>query len=130
MFKKTLTAVTLSTATALAALAAQVKTIATTIAIATVLAVTLNGCLSDQKQQIAKCELEALKFYPDSDHPYYSHDFERSHYVSKCMAAAGYEYVVTGKRCDFNPTESNAYCYRPMDPVNRAAFLLEIGENK
>jgi hypothetical protein len=53
-----------------------------------VVALALGGCTPDQ--DIARCEIEAIRLYPN-DPPTWEKDVA-SQYITKCMKAKGYEY--------------------------------------
>jgi hypothetical protein len=90
------------------------------------LLLTLSGCFNDQKQQLAKCELEARQYPPRSN--------EAITYINLCMQANGYEWDRIEKRCtvgrfdDWSMDElRNPYCYEPTGWLARGLYRLQIG---
>jgi hypothetical protein len=76
----------------------------------------LCGCWADTKRQIAACDLEATRLYPDdkgqsSDFYYRNPDVEK--YVIKCMAARGYDFDYKQSKCPLalNERATSPYCY-------------------
>ena len=75
-------------------------------------AIVLGGCLPDQAKDVATCQTEADRFYQsyravDVDDP-------RSHYIIACMAAKGYDFIISPADCNSqHPLASQAACYAP-----------------
>jgi hypothetical protein len=92
------------------------------IIFAAMLLTTLNGCLDDQKQQTAKCTMEAVKTYP-TDRNF----MDRMNYIKLCMSSAGYEFDVADEHCTGFPLEEKAYCYLPTNKIARVLFHWEVG---
>jgi hypothetical protein len=95
------------------------------------LLMTLGGCFSDQKQELARCQLEANKIYPNFfDMP----PGQPIDQIRLCMQAAGYEWVGLGgdERCDFYrimmalpASDTDAYCFRASNSVLRWVYEIE-----
>jgi hypothetical protein len=78
------------------------------VAFVVLIALPLAACFSEQKQQVAKCEFEAMKAYPGQQLET-SKDFGR--YMRKCMEAHGYNWTMIDGRClPAFDTERNPYC--------------------
>jgi hypothetical protein len=56
------------------------------------LALVLSGCYSDQKQEVATCQLQA-KQHTDPNEDVQIQDVKSSEYIELCMQAHGYEIV-------------------------------------
>jgi hypothetical protein len=86
------------------------------------------GCFSDQKQQLAQCELDAQRVYPkDGD------EGRRMNYLPTCMAAHGYEGNMADNKCGHLPNiyadfEHNPYCYTPTNRIARWVYRVETSE--
>jgi hypothetical protein len=77
--------------------------------IAVKLLLLLAGCNSDQKQQIAACQLEAIRIYPNGE-LYVGSKVEA--YIITCMASHGYEWDIGDKQCHVeNSMATNPHCY-------------------
>jgi hypothetical protein len=82
-------------------------------------ALLLTGCFDDQKQQLAKCEIEATRQYPDQE-------FVKSvEHIRLCMRAAGYEWDLSDVRCD-GILARNPYCYVPIRSVAKWLYRQEV----
>ena len=89
----------------------------------------LAACFADQKQQLAKCQIEGQKAYPGPTLPVSD---EVSRYIVLCMQAAGYDLNLTHKACPVPrpnpPFTTDPYCYRPSGAIVRLFFNLEVGK--
>lgn len=88
----------------------------------------LAGCFRDQEQQVAACEIEALKTYRGET---LESSTRVGSFMRLCMAAHGYVWNMQDKRCivDF-PLERDPYCYVPDNPIGRWVYYLEtLGPN-
>lgn len=73
-------------------------------------AIALGGCLPDQSQQIAACQIEADRFF--LSHQAASTDDPRSQYIIACMASKGYDFTVASDECNARyPLASQSACY-------------------
>jgi hypothetical protein len=88
---------------------------------AAILALTLSECFAHQKQQVAKCSLDARRMYPAEK----SDSSNRQDTVRVCMEAAGYEFTIASDHCVPSPYVSeNAFCYRPAGIIGR--YMLQV----
>ena len=88
----------------------------------------LGACFDDQRREMAKCSIEALKMYPDDRNL-----MARDRFTVTCMKAAGYEFDVADDRCKGNYSlqnwvslQSNEYCYVPANWLARGIFNWEV----
>jgi hypothetical protein len=88
----------------------------------------LAGCFEDQKQTVAKCELDTLRVYPDQRKKY---SIDAENYLVLCMKASGYEFDMTHKKCQ--PTmgglfvsADQPYCYVPSSPGGKIGYQIEM----
>ncbi len=93
------------------------------------LALVLAGCFSDQKQQLAQCELDAQLAHQKLSEP----ENLQYEYISMCMAAHGYEDNIRNKKCGHLPNIfedfwRNPYCYAPTTIFGKWVFRLETSE--
>jgi hypothetical protein len=84
----------------------------------------LGSCFGDQKQQVAKCELEAMRQYPGKE---LASSNEIGMYMITCMRANGYDWNLMDKRC---PAASFTiqrvpYCYTPSGWLGRLGYRIE-----
>jgi PBP1b-binding outer membrane lipoprotein LpoB len=84
------------------------------------IAVSLTGCYSDQKRQVAVCKQYAEAKQTDT----MSWD-ETYRNVPTCMAAAGYEANLDQPNCSHVFWETDAACYEPDNPMGR--FIYRLG---
>jgi hypothetical protein len=103
--------------------------------VAMLVSLSLCGCVAEQKQQLAKCDLDAARAYPEPSQPSVAHERALIEYVIKCMAASGYEFHGSfttpdnGTNCERGGyRHTNPYCYAPMSPIGKWLFRLETGE--
>jgi hypothetical protein len=77
----------------------------------------LTGCIDDQKQQEARCEIDAV----------HQVSGDRAAFMRKCMEAAGYRWSWKHGTCLVGiSTETNPYCYRPENWAGRVGFSIKI----
>jgi len=73
-------------------------------------AIALGGCLPDQKQQIAACQVEADRFF--LSHRAANTDDPRSQYIIACMASKGYDFTIASDECSGQyPLATQSACY-------------------
>src|SRR5215469_5988690 len=86
----------------------------------------LSACFDHQKRDLAKCQLDATRTYPD-ERNFMDRDTET------CMEAAGCEFNLADDRCKGNYSlqnsvslQQNAYCYVPAraNPGNGAMEVI------
>jgi hypothetical protein len=75
-----------------------------------ILLLALGACSQSKGQDIAACQIEATKAYPDQTSVY--DYYKANNYASLCMKAKGYV-LTEGCRADFEVTEG---CYRKPWP--------------
>jgi hypothetical protein len=49
----------------------------------------LMSCIEDQKQQVARCELDAKRTYPEKTFSGPSPSYDMAHFIQLCMRGAG-----------------------------------------
>ena len=88
----------------------------------------LGGCFDDQRREMGKCNVEAVKTYPDE-----RNFMDRDKLIVMCMEAAGYEFDLADDRCKGNYSlqnsislQQNVYCYVPANKVGRVLFDWEV----
>jgi hypothetical protein len=87
----------------------------------------LAGCYADQEKQVATCEIEARRAFPDVD-PTKENAFNPwstpfGHSMELCMQAHGYERNVLDERCSTYVTFIlQAGCYAPSGHLDRLIF--------
>jgi hypothetical protein len=86
------------------------------------LALPLAGCLSDQKRDIAQCELAGSRLYPTDN---YQAVFDRDRYTKTCMAGAGYRWAYENSTCKETANSQSPYCYEPSALIERLILRLE-----
>ena len=82
--------------------------------IAALLVLPLAGCLSDQKEAVARCTATAKALHhrqANQSEEEYTDSLDEP--ISTCMKAAGYLYYSDQPDCD--ALYSNPYCYYPKD---------------
>jgi hypothetical protein len=96
-----------------------------------VLLLPLGACYVDQKRDVAICEIEARRTFPDVD-PNQEHAFIPwltlfGHNMEICMQAKGYERNVLDDRCLIGRVNFvlQAGCYAPGGRFQRLLFDLE-----
>jgi hypothetical protein len=72
----------------------------------------LMSCIEDQKQQVARCELDAKRTYPEKTFSGPSPSYDMAHFIQLCMRGAGYDF-----RCDYFSLSGSYACYgsKPID---------------
>lgn len=92
--------------------------------LAALLSLPLAACFSDQRTQMAKCQVEANAIAPDSS------DFLRNErQVRLCMEGAGYRRDLAHRICEPTMQMSvalNMYCYVPSGRVARWVYFVEM----
>lgn len=87
----------------------------------------LTTCVEEQRAQAAKCELEAARMFPTESMEQISP--RAGHFISTCMAAAGYRSDPMQSKC--NPAgwrnDANPYCYFPSGRVARWIYEYQSG---
>ena len=92
------------------------------------LAFGLSACWQDQQRQLAACDLEAIKLYPNQD--FISSKGRLEAAIKLCMKAKGYTYTINPHRCEVVSDESesaNPYCYVPSGRLTILVFDYEVG---
>jgi hypothetical protein len=98
----------------------------------TVAALPLAGCFDDQKQAVAKCELETYRTYPNQRT---KDTIDAERYLELCMRAAGYNLELAfNKKCQPRLTElgrafvsaDQPYCYVPSSSIGRLIYKIEM----
>jgi hypothetical protein len=101
------------------------------------LLIALTGCFDDQKQRLAKCQLEAVQYPPRS--------VQAVDHIRLCMQLNGYDWetpaAVKSGKCVGPPRDlsdlshytkdelRNPYCYEPSGWLARLLYRLEIRTN-
>jgi hypothetical protein len=88
----------------------------------------LVGCLDDQKQAEAKCELETFRMYPNQRTQY---TVDAEGFLRLCMRAAGYDFDASSSKCGLKATgtfvsSDDPYCYVPSGRIARFIYKLEM----
>lgn len=94
------------------------------------LALPLAGCYTDQKKQLATCEVNAARAFP---RPVPGQPFKT---IKACMSAAGYDFIGwnTGIVCDMgavvrgqaSATGTDAMCFEPAGWLARRIYRIEV----
>ena len=87
------------------------------------LAVLLCGCIADLKKQVAACEVDAKRTYPDKTlRGTTSPSTDMGHFIQACMRVAGYDFTCGPEDMSL----SGSYpCYRPSSKFGRWAYEIE-----
>jgi hypothetical protein len=97
------------------------------VAVTTLLAMPLSGCLQDQEIQISKCRIIARRAAPEE---LGDTILIRKHaeYMNACMRAAGYESDISPEYCQPGnpPLGHNPYCYSPAAKIAYVILKIEI----
>jgi hypothetical protein len=86
------------------------------------LALLLSGCIADQKKQVAACEIDAKRTYPDKTLRGTSPSVEMADFIQACMRTAGYDFTC-GR--DDMPLSGIYHCYRPSSKFGRWTYEIE-----
>ena len=92
------------------------------------LALFLCGCLSEQKMQLAACELEETTSITGQD---WKQRLFQDDFISKCVRSNGYEFALSNAKCEFrNPNPKHRiyrelHCYRPESWLGSLAYNIE-----
>jgi hypothetical protein len=93
-----------------------------TLSVGVLLAFALSSCIADPKQQVAKCELDAKRFYPEKTLYGPSPSIDMAHSIQLCMRAAGYDF-----RCGGYLSLSGSFaCYMPSSRVKRWLYQAKL----
>jgi hypothetical protein len=83
------------------------------------LAILLCGCIADQKKQVAACEIDAKRTYPDKTLHGTSPSIDMANFIQACMRMAGYDFTCGPDDMSL----SGSYpCYRPSSKLGRWAY--------
>lgn len=92
------------------------------------LTIPLAGCFTDQKQAVAKCEMDTFRVYPDQRTRY---TIAAENYLELCMTAAGYDFDISSAKCQ--PQMGGAFvsadqpsCYVPSNPGGKLGYQIEM----
>lgn len=88
----------------------------------------LIGCFEDQKQQVARCEREAIRAYGTEHVPVRG---TLGPHIQACMQAHGYEWHPEDKKCRVRLSMvRNPFCYSPIGWTKWVLYEVEsaIGE--
>lgn len=82
------------------------------------LAIPLAGCISDQKQQSAACQLTVTTAALPA----------ANEQMMLCMQSAGYEMAIEQPRCQIGYMQliTSPYCYKPMGRLSRLIYAVEM----
>jgi hypothetical protein len=86
------------------------------------LALSLCGCIADQKKQVAGCEIDAKRAYPDKSSRGASPSTHMADVIQACMRVAGYDFVCGP---DDMSLSRDYFCYRPSTKLGRWAYEIE-----
>jgi hypothetical protein len=98
-------------------------------AIIIALALPLCGCWADQKRDMAACESETRRTYPDDKEL----DAAQARIlVATCMRGKGYFYNPFTSRCAGSTPyfELSPYCYTPDNHLGALGLKIELGLEK
>lgn len=83
----------------------------------------LSGCFQEQKQQVATCEFDARRTYPNLR---LETSNDVGEFIKLCMKAAGYDWDLSDNKCQPGfRTEANPYCYVPSTEGGKWAYHAE-----
>jgi hypothetical protein len=82
----------------------------------------LCGCIADQKKQVATCEIDAKRTYPDKTLRGPSPCIEMADFIQACMRTAGYDFTCGP---DDMPLSGIYHCYRPSSKLGRWTYEIE-----
>ena len=96
--------------------------------IAVLLPLSLCGCISQQKRELATCELEAIKSFPGEK---WDQQFRQANFILSCMQENGYELDLTNRKCRPPGPEVHVWlrrelhCYRPDNWFGKIGYEIE-----
>jgi hypothetical protein len=86
------------------------------------LALLLCGCIADQKKQVATCEIDAKRAFPDKTWRGVSASPDMANFIQACMGVAGYDFVC---RPEDMSLSADYFCYRPRRKLGQWAYETE-----
>jgi hypothetical protein len=87
-----------------------------------ILALLLCGCITDQKKQVAACEINAKHAFPEKTFRGTSPSTDMADFIQACMRVAGYEFACGP---DDISLSGDYFCYRPSSRLGRWAYEIE-----